>query len=103
MKSYNKCLLLLISAVFTTNLYAKDMALSGPRDTQKKIKALCSERVKTLNDFGQFTDKLQDLGVVRQTYDVIQDEVTFYSPNTTLAHFPVSEVDKTKRNPFKIA
>lgn len=52
------------------------------------------ERVHLLEDFSKFTAKLQTLGVIRQTYDVLQDEIAFYSKNAMLYHFPVSALDK---------
>ena len=52
------------------------------------ITELCKDRCCNPGLFEEFTARLSDLGVVRQTYDVIKNELLFYSKNQLLLiHF----------------
>lgn len=81
------CLLILL--LISTTLFAQDA------DVQKQIKALCIDRYHSPGDFVQFANKLKTLGVIRQTYDVINDELAFYSKNSMLYHLPAVEINKS--------
>ncbi|RUR19039.1 DUF1398 domain-containing protein [Legionella sp. km535] len=81
------CFLILI--LISTTLCARG------DNVQKQIKTLCVDRYRAPGDFIQFTDKLMKLGVVRQTYDVTNDELAFYTKNSMLYHFPAAEIDKS--------
>ncbi|GGI78121.1 DUF1398 family protein [Legionella impletisoli] len=69
--------------------------LAISKGIQDSIKQLCVERYYNPGDFVEFTDKLLSLGVIRQTYDVLQNGLIFYSKDAVLYHLPVSEVDSS--------
>lgn len=72
-------------------------------DVQNKIKKLCENRYRSPDDFIEFADKLMSLGVVRQTYDVLEDDLIFYSKNAMIYHLKSSEIDKSiPKNPSAI-
>ncbi len=64
-------------------------------DIETSIKQLCLDRYRTLGDFIEFANHLMSLGVTRQTYDVVNDNLTFYSTNKMLWHLSGSEIDKS--------
>ena len=64
-------------------------------DVQNKIKHLCIERYQSPGNFFEFANKLIALGVVRQTYDVLRDDLAFYSKNKMVYHLAASEIDKS--------
>lgn len=57
------------------------------------ITKLCQERCLNSGSFDEFTARLSDIGIVRQTYDVIKNELLFYSNNQHLLTLAMSEVD----------
>jgi uncharacterized protein YbcV (DUF1398 family) len=57
--------------------------------------ATSSDRYRSPGDFVQFANKLMALGVIRQTYDVLNDDLSFYSKDAMLYHFSASEIDKS--------
>ncbi len=63
-------------------------------DIQAEIRRLCIERYEAPGDFIEFTDKLMSLGVIRQTYDVINDDLVFYSKDKLLYHLSAAEINK---------
>ncbi len=72
-------------------------------DIQNKIKQLCADRYRFPGDFVEFSNKLLSLGVVRQTYDILQNDFAFYSEDTMLYHFYASEIDKAiDKNSFDV-
>ena len=64
-------------------------------DMQNKIKHLCKDRYSSPGDFIEFTSQLHNLGVVRQTYDIVQDEFVFYSKRDVLCRFTGSDIDRS--------
>lgn len=58
------------------------------------ITELCKERCLNPGPFEEFTARLSDFGVVRQTYDVIKNELLFYSKNQHLLTLAISDIDK---------
>lgn len=53
--------------------------------------------------FEEFTARLLDLQVIRQTYDVITDELFFYSADQLLLQFPTTDLKGyTPSDPFVI-
>lgn len=76
-------------------LFISTSSFAQNAEVQKQIKALCIDRYYSPGDFVQFANKLQTLGVIRQTYDVINDELAFYSKNSMLYHFPAVEINKS--------
>jgi uncharacterized protein YbcV (DUF1398 family) len=80
---------LLILLLISTTLFAqKD-------EVQKQIKALCVDRYHSPGDFVNFASKLKALGVIRQTYDVINDELAFYTKNSMVYQFRAGEINKS--------
>ena len=79
----------LILLLISTTLFAHG------DEVQQQIKALCVDRYRAPGDFVKFTDQLMKLGVIRQTYDVTNDELAFYSKDSMLYHFPAAEIDKS--------
>ncbi|CDZ77154.1 Phage envelope protein [Legionella massiliensis] len=62
-----------------------------PSNIAIKIKDLCVARAKSPGDFTEFTNQLMALGVIRQTYDVLEDSLYFYSKDTMLYRLALSE------------
>lgn len=60
---------------------------------QKEIKTLCIDRIRFPGDFTEFTNRLMSLGVIRQTYDVLENSLSFYSKDALLYHLPMSEIE----------
>ncbi|CAM3025306.1 DUF1398 family protein [Legionella worsleiensis] len=79
----------LILLFISTTLFAQG------NEVQQQIKALCMDRYRAPGDFVQFTNKLMKLGIIRQTYDVTNDELAFYSKDSMLSHFPAAQLDKS--------
>lgn len=59
------------------------------------ITQLCKERCHNSGSFEEFTARLSDLSVVRQTYDVIKNELLFYSRNQLLLSLAIPDIDKS--------
>ncbi|MBA2652538.1 MAG: hypothetical protein H0U73_09775 [Tatlockia sp.] len=55
---------------------------------------LSKERCSDSCDFEGFTRQLSALGVVRQSYDVIKNELLFYAKNQLLLTLAMTEIDK---------
>lgn len=53
---------------------------------------LLEERCLNPENFGEFSTQLQDLLVVRQTYDVVTDELFFYSSDQLLLQIYAHDV-----------
>lgn len=67
------------------------------------ITQLCKDRYCHPGPFEEFTAHLSELGVVRQTYDVIKNELLFYSKNQLLLTLTVTDFDKSQEiYPFSI-
>lgn len=63
-------------------------------DIRIKIKQLCVDRYRSPGDFIEFTNKLISLGIIRQTYDVLENSLYFYSKDAMLYQLPASEIEK---------
>lgn len=69
-----------------------------------QILNIVEERCLHPGPFEEFTARLQDLQVIRQTYDVITDELFFYSADQLLLHLHAADVKGYIRShPFVIA
>lgn len=71
-------------------------------DIQQKIKILCLDRAQFPGDFIEFTNALMSLGVIRQTYDVLDNSLCFYSKDTMIYRLPMSEIEKSGSTKFII-
>lgn len=72
-----------------------------PPNTQ--IISICEERYQHPGPFEEFTARLLDLQVIRQTYDVVNDELFFYSADLLLLRLPMTEIKSYSRSdPFVI-
>jgi uncharacterized protein YbcV (DUF1398 family) len=54
---------------------------------------LSKERCCNPAPFEEFTARLSEVGVIRQTYDVIKDEVSFYSKDSLLSTLAMLEIN----------
>lgn len=70
---------------------------SVSNEIEISIKELCADRLREPGDFTIFSDKLMSLGIIRQTYDVLEDSLYFYSKNERLYYLPVSEIAQESR------
>lgn len=64
-------------------------------DIQQKIKMLCLDRAESSGDFIEFTNALRSLDVIRQTYDLLENSLYFYSKDAMLYRLPISEMEKS--------
>lgn len=65
---------------------------------------LVEERCLNPGSFEEFIARLLDLQVIRQTYDVVNDELFFYSADQLLLQLPAADVKGYSRSqPFVIA
>ena len=62
----------------------------------QKIKELCTERAESSGDFIIFANQLISLGVIRQTYDVVENCFYFYSKDALLTKLPRSKIGNLK-------
>lgn len=60
--------------------------------TNTQIVNIVEERCLHPGSFEEFTDRLFDLQVIRQTYDVISDELFFYSADQLLLQLQATDV-----------
>lgn len=68
-----------------------------------QIISIIEERYHHPGPFEEFTARLLDLQVVRQTYDVVSDELFFYSADQLLLKLPAADVKDYNRSvPFVI-
>lgn len=68
-----------------------------------KIISVVEERCQHPGSFEEFTARLLDLQVIRQTYDVVRDELFFYSADQLLLQLPAADVKGYNRTvPFVI-
>lgn len=97
------CFLVLLITTLSLSLFARSNNMHHQlTEAQRKIKALCVDRYRSPGDFVEFTNKLMSLGVIRQTYDVLQDDLMFYSKEQMLYHLPASEIDPSiDKNSFE--
>lgn len=73
-------------------------------EVQKKIKCLCVNRHREVDDFLLFAHNLIKLGVTRMSYDVVENAHYFYSKDTLLYHLPAQETHSAiDAKPFNIA
>ena len=69
-----------------------------------QIISLVEERSLHPGPFEEFTARLSDLQVVRQTYDVVRDELLFYSSDRLLLQINAADVKGYIRSqPFVVA
>lgn len=69
-----------------------------------QIISIVEERCLHPGPFEEFTARLLDLQVIRQTYDVVSDELCFYSTDQLLLQLPARDVKGYKHSqPFVIA
>ncbi|WP_058524204.1 DUF1398 family protein [Legionella birminghamensis] len=93
----------IILMIVTTTMFARSLAMeNNPSEIQKKIKTLCLDRAQSPGDFTEFTNTLMSLGIIRQTYDVLENSLYFYSKETMLYRLPVSEIEKSDSAPYII-
>ena len=62
-------------------------------EIQEKIRSLCIARYQNPGDFNQFSLALLALGVVRQTYDGLENTIVFYSKNQIIYRLFLEEID----------
>ncbi len=68
-----------------------------------QIIGLVEERCHHPGPFEEFTARLLDLQVIRQTYDVVGDELFFYSADQLLLQLPATDVKGYSRSfPFVV-
>ncbi len=69
-----------------------------------EIISLVEERCLHPGPFEEFTARLLDLQVIRQTYDVVSDELFFYSTDQLLLQLPATDVKGyIQPQPFVVA
>lgn len=90
-----KMLLTAILIIVSTTIFARSLNMQNESsEIPQKIKKLCLARAQSPGDFTMFTDALMSLGVIRQTYDVLDNSLYFYSEDTMLYRLPLSEIEK---------
>lgn len=78
-------------------------ALKRKTEIQDEIKRLCMERYKNPGDFTEFVENLKSLGVARQCYDVLSNNLIFYNDESLICHFVVEDIDpEIERKSFTI-
>lgn len=71
--------------------------------TSKEIISIVEERYLNLGSFEEFTARLLNLNVIRQTYDVVSNELYFYSKDQLLLQLPAQDVKGySPQEPFVI-
>lgn len=60
--------------------------------TIDRIKALTEARCNQLGSFDEYAKELLKLKCTRQTYDVLLDELAFYSNEHLITRFPAAEI-----------
>jgi hypothetical protein len=84
-------------------MFSKISARSGAPNTRDtipmhqefivdKIRALTEARCNHPERFDDFTNELLKLQCTRQTYDVLLDELSFYSAHQLITRFPATEI-----------
>lgn len=69
-----------------------------------EIISIVEERCANPGPFEEFTARLLDLKVIRQTYDVIRDQLFFYSADQLLLQLHATDVKGySQPQPFEIA
>ena len=63
-------------------------------EIKSKIIQLVTDRYQYPGPFEEFAAQLSELGVIRQTYDVIKNEILFYSKDTLILPMEMSDVEK---------
>lgn len=91
---FRKWATILFLITFTTTLFAGGFH-SSQSEIQKKINQLCVDRYKSPDNFINFSNELLSLGVVRQTYDVLENNLNFYTKNAMVYHLPAFELEKS--------
>jgi hypothetical protein len=70
----------------------------------KKIIQLTENRCQNPGAFDEFASQLLELQIIRQTYDVLLDELLFYSADQLIVRFPAADIEGYHREqPFIIA
>jgi uncharacterized protein YbcV (DUF1398 family) len=64
-------------------------------EIKNTIFQLSKERCYNPGPFDEFTAHLSEKGVVRQTYDVVKNEVSFYSKDELLSTLAMKDIDKS--------
>lgn len=70
---------------------------------QQKIISLVEARCLNPGPFEEFTAQLLDLQIIRQTYDVVSDELFFYSRDRLVLQLPANKIKGYRQSqPFVI-
>lgn len=93
MKSFNLKLIFILLLILSNISFANTNKSSS--EIQSAIKQLCADRYRSPGDFTVFANKLKSLGVVRQTYDTVNDDLAFYSKDKMLYHLAAADLNKS--------
>lgn len=65
-------------------------------EIRKIITKLSKDRCHNPGPFEEFTAGLAEVGIVRQSYDVIKNELLFYSKNELLLSLAMTDIEKSQ-------